>query len=294
MTYFASPPPYSLPRFIDTDPLQAALERLCLMTFVILGDSREVLRNARRVAKATKELIKAEQHNAQVMLKFEMLLSPIWRARVLKDLGGVKALKRWERSHDRAAKRRAGIKLIKPHASPAQRKSRALNLAKAKAALFEKRSKQPRRFHNDNHPNIYKDPCKVDFEGQFRLAPIRRGPRIMKTKVKVKPRRLSSGIWEVKPTKKVTSIKINKLNPIPLWPIEFEAAGAFESAHSRSVIPQGAIYGAKCTQRSDAHARPNLKHCLKLLGPRFRGDDSIRIQQKAIAKKENDYDDGGD
>jgi len=122
MTYFASPPPYSLPRFIDTDPLQAALERLCLMTFVILGDSREVLRNARRVAKATKELIKAEQHNAQVMLKFEMLLSPIWRARVLKDLGGVKALKRWERSHDRAAKRRAGIKLIKPHASPAQRK----------------------------------------------------------------------------------------------------------------------------------------------------------------------------
>jgi len=207
------------------------------MTFVILGDSREVLRNARRIAKATKELIKAEQHNARVLLKFEMLLSPVWRARVLKDLGGVKALKRWERSHDRAAKRRAGIKLIKPHASPAQRKARALNLAKAKAALFEKHSKQPRRFHNDNHPNIFKDPCKVDFEGQFRLAPIRRGhriiKRIVKTTGKVKPRRLSSGIWD-KPAKvRVASVKINKLNPIPLWPIEFEAAEEFSS----TVIP---------------------------------------------------------
>jgi len=237
MTYFANAHSYSLPRFIDTDALHQTLERLCLLTFIILGNSREVLLNARRVAKATKELIKAEQHNHRTLLKFEMLLSPVWRARVLKDLGGVKALKRWERSHDRAVKRRAGIKLIKPHASPAQRKARALNLAKAKAALHEKRSKQPHRFYNENHPNIYKDPCKVDFEGQFRLAPIKRGPRIVKTNVKVQPRRLSSGIWDRKAVKtRITSIKINKLNPIPLWPIEFEAAGAFEAQPS-SVIP---------------------------------------------------------
>jgi len=220
----------TLPRLIDTAPLHRALKRLCLLTFLILPNSRKVLRNAHKIARATKAVIKAEQHNARVMLKCEMLLSPLWRARVLKDLGGARALKRWEKSASRAALRRAGIKILKPHASPAQRAARAINLAKAKAALFEKRRQQLRRFYDDSHERIFRDPCKVDFEGQFRLAPIARGPRIIKTKVKIEPRRLSSGIWDKPATARVRSIKINKINPIPIWPQDFENVREFEAA----------------------------------------------------------------
>jgi len=263
MTSFTSPHSYSLPRFIETEALYKTLERLYLMTFVILADSREVLRNARRIARATKELIKAEQHNERVLLKFEMLLSPVWRARVLKDLGGTRALKRWERTNDRAAKRRAGIKILKPHASNAQREARALNLAKAKLALREKRAKQPRRFYDDSHPNIYKDPCKVDFEGQFRLAPIKRGPRVVKTRVKVKPRRLSSGLWDkIPPKTRIKSVKINKINPIPLWPIEFEAAEEFEASnHPPSVIefPACSLVTNNIDRTSISDANPKNK-----------------------------------
>lgn len=204
--------------------MHAALERLCLLTFVIIADSREVLRTARRVAKVTRELIKAETHNERVLLKWEMLLTPHWRERVLRELGGVKALKRWERLNDRAAKRRAGITIVKPHASPAQRQARAANLAKAKAALFEKRAKTPRRFYDDSHPNIYKDPCKVDMKGQFRLAPIQR------SKHKVK----SQSVRAATPRRDVTHVKYSKIDPIPLWPQDYEIVGEFEAAAQSS------------------------------------------------------------
>jgi len=73
MTPLSSSPP--LPRLIDIAPLHAAFERLCLLTFVILSDSREVLRNAHKIARATKAVIKAEQEKVQEGLP------EIWRVR---------------------------------------------------------------------------------------------------------------------------------------------------------------------------------------------------------------------
>jgi len=212
MTYSLSP--YTLPRFIDTAPLHQGLAALCALTHLILGDSKEVLKNARRIARAARALIRAEQANARTELKLAMLLSPNWRARVLKDLGGTRALSRWERRTGvtRPRKRRCTL-------TPAQKEVRVMNLKKARAAKREKVAPKLKSFWSDDHPQIFRDPVQVDQEGQFRLAPIKRRPCI---KTSQAPMRKVTGV--------TTRIKYNKINPIPLWPAEFRAAQEMEES----------------------------------------------------------------
>ena len=169
---------------------------------------------SKQLGRAIQQLIQAEAHNGRVKTKAEMLMNAQWRARVLRDLGGEKALERWERlsGHWRKPK-----DILKPHASPAQRRAQAANLEKAQLANRDKlfKSGPKRKAGDDYHPNIVFDRVKVDMEGQFRLAPI------MRQKIKIKAQAAPS------PTPSKTHIKsitYTKINPIPLWPIEFRVA----------------------------------------------------------------------
>ena len=235
---------YELPSFIDLAPLEAALRGLCALLRVVVAQGCQSGRMARvsgHIHQAVKTLIAAGVHNSRAERKLAMLAAPAWRARVLRDLGGEAALARWERIMD---KRRAALEALfggggdyapSPRPSEAQLMARAANLQKAKLALFrarfQKTCREPfkyRRFDMAN-PQVFVDRVKVDQEGEFRLAPLKRVQRDV-TKRQSPHDALDTKKLHRKETKephrKELGPKINytSLNPIALYPAEFRAA----------------------------------------------------------------------
>ena len=228
---------YDLPYFIDMAPLEAAMRGLCVLLGLVIaqGGQRRLLdKVSRQILAAVKALTSAGYHNIRADRKLSMLASPSWRARVLRDLGGIAVLDRWERI---MAKRRAAMDAIVrggPHYEPrtypseAQRLARAANLKKAKLALFRKRFQQAcrdkfkrRGFEAPSYdgfgPNTQVDRVKVDQEGEFRLAPLKR---------------VASNAQQDKTAKhqnqtikdRGPKVYYSDLDPIVLYPAEFYAA----------------------------------------------------------------------
>ena len=208
------PPPL---RWRDCGALVAALTALCQLAQYVLHDADEVLATARKIRAAAGRLIKAEAANARIALKLEMLSEPAWRGRVLRELGGARALDRWQRIMGRRFPSAALCHPpLKPHPSPAQRAARRANLALARAA-----KRQSFKHQGGLHPLIYKDCVKVDSRGQFRLAPLpRKGPRLSRSIIKRPALSMAS------PAPRQARIKRTRIKPISLWPIEFNAARA--------------------------------------------------------------------
>jgi len=98
-TYLTHPQDYYLPEFIDLAPLEAAYRGLCVLFGLLLDQGRHgrLTTVSRQIHKAVKTYIQAAQSNARAQRKLDMLANPKWRARVLRELGGLKALGRWER-----------------------------------------------------------------------------------------------------------------------------------------------------------------------------------------------------
>jgi hypothetical protein len=122
-----------------------------------------------------------------------MLRHPEWRLKVIKDLGGVdKLIRLWKRlSEPRETFKRRKVKLTyeeKRYREHIQR------IAKAHA-----------------HPNIYRDPFRVDQDGEFRLPPM---PRRASDKPKRKP---SPYNYDARPVVDFKGLK----QPIMVWPDEF-------------------------------------------------------------------------
>ena len=102
MTYFYLPPT-SL-KYIDAKPLEARYLALIALikTYIDIGRHREMERASYRMARTIKAYIKVLTHNDLLTRKLDMLASPIWRKRVLKDLGGLQKLKLWDKAFQRA------------------------------------------------------------------------------------------------------------------------------------------------------------------------------------------------
>ncbi len=150
-----------IPKLLPTGGLRRSLERLSEHLIARIPDMNVALKTSRVMRKIARLIIQIERRNGRITLKQNMLKSPHWRARVLRDLGGDVALSRWDKSFKRSQERR--------NIRPAQltgfevkwREHR--NAAQARLASFA-----------PSHPLIFKDAIKVDFEGQFRLAPLSR------------------------------------------------------------------------------------------------------------------------
>ena len=231
---------YELPSFIDLAPLEAALRGLCALLRVVVAQGCQSGRMAKvsgHIHQAVKTLIAAGVHNSRAERKLAMLAAPAWRARVLRDLGGEAALARWERIMD---KRRAALASLfggggdyapLPRPSEAQLMARAANLQKAKLALFrarfQKTCREPFKYRSFDmaNPQVFVDRVKVDQEGEFRLAPLKRVQKQV-------PKRQSGHGTDTKeretqdPHTKEPRPKINytPMNPIALYPAEFRAA----------------------------------------------------------------------
>ena len=111
-------PTFSL-QFIDTAPLAVRFEILMasLMGFLAAGRYRDVLRYSYKVGRLVRVFTKLEAHNARLSRKLEMLAHRPWRELVVKELGGLKRLKRWEVSYARI-KARGGRRLNTPEPQP--------------------------------------------------------------------------------------------------------------------------------------------------------------------------------
>ena len=176
MTYLFTHPHTSLNtlRRIDIAPL-AALYMAAIAGFEALriaGTYRRMPAASRKIGTVVRALIKAKMHNHHVDLKLRMLLNPQWRSRVLRELGGRHKLGLWMTRLMRLegrlpSQRRARLVQSEPvwWRSPEHiAQSEAL---KAHARLCAKACAPQ---------GTYRDPFKMDREGQFRLTPL---PRLL-------------------------------------------------------------------------------------------------------------------
>jgi hypothetical protein len=191
--------------FVHADA-QARMDEFCAMMIGLLGQYmsgqyaqyKTVLEIARTMRKEMRGFIKAAMEQRRYAYKLNMLRHPDWRFKVLQDLGGVNALLRCWKSLSRpkhqndkeSIKRR---KLILTQDEEWQR-AHAKHCAKAAA-----------------HPNITRDPFKVDQEGEFRLPPVSRH-------FSGQPdNRLREYEYRAEPLCDFTGFK----TPIMVWPEEF-------------------------------------------------------------------------
>jgi hypothetical protein len=163
------PPCYTVPMtqlrqtqmILSTLPLRRALERLSDALCAAVSDSRACLRFARAVGAMVRLIITIEARNYAITRKSDMLAMRGWRERVARELGGEGRFKAWDRAHI-AARARRGTALPKPNwLLLKQRKERA------RMAAIGARFRRA-------HPRIIHDAVRLDFEGEFRLAPIGR------------------------------------------------------------------------------------------------------------------------
>ncbi len=234
MTYFYLPPT-SL-KYIDAKPLEARYLALIALikTYIDIGRHREMERASYRMARTVKAYIKVLTHNDLLTRKLDMLASPIWRKRVLKDLGGLRKLKLWDKAFQRAQgdlpKRRVAPRPKDPEpvwwrmperiAESERLKAHARRCAKACVS-----------------EGTYRDPYKLDCDGMFRLAPLPRAKRQGVRKLTIYSE-LTIGEYEYNA---VPVYKPEGLGIATVWPMEFYAAMALEAedqnAISKDVIP---------------------------------------------------------
>jgi hypothetical protein len=155
-------------------------------TSTILKIGQQVQREVRQIAIAASQIRRYE-------LKLDMLRHPEWRLKVIKDLGGIETLIRlWKRlSEPRETFKRQKVKLTYEEKRYRERIQR---IAKVHA-----------------HPNIYRDPFRVDQDGEFRLPPM---PRRASRKPNNKP---SAYNYDARPVVDFKGLK----QPIMVWPEEF-------------------------------------------------------------------------
>lgn len=148
---------------------QARVDALCAMMMRLLGNYASgqyvqywtLLELAKTMRQEIGGFIKAAMAQRRSAHKLNMLRHPEWRSKVLRDLGGRKALLRcWKAQfREKPKNKKERIKRRKLVLTEEEARRRAHIRYCAKAAL---------------HPHVTRDPFKVDQEGEFRLPPVAR------------------------------------------------------------------------------------------------------------------------
>lgn len=257
---------------IDTAPIAASIARLCVSVIAMLdgGLHGAVLEAASKTRRAVQAFCKAELANHQRRLKLEMLSHKHWRRLVLKELGGARALVRWRAAMNRCELRREALegaprrelepsvwrKTPERMAEELRRKAHARKCAKATV-----------------HPRITRDPCRMDFEGQFRLPPLPRlcGPRDPDA-AWTTPFDIMEYDYNAVPVTRLSGYNA----PVMVWPAEFEAAEAWE-------YEQWLRERAKVNQRGDSAYRSPLRPaCAGHLPPSVFQENAGRGEESAV------------
>ena len=212
---------YSPPHLINTAPLAARYEVMIasLFAFIAAGRHGDVLLYSRKVLRLVRVFTRFEAQNILTKRKLEMLCNSAWRDRVLRELGGMRKLSLWEAASARIKEREGRTpKPITPEApswlytperiADSERlKARARACAKACA---------PER--------VVRDRVKMDFEGEFRLAPLPRGERAPRRRKVYTAQSITEYDWNPLPFAPQSGF-----GPAAVWPAEFRAAMVVEA-----------------------------------------------------------------
>ena len=182
-------------------PLRAQYALLCAQLLAALIHPGAALRVTYQLRRHVRVLIQASQAHFRARQKTDMLLCPSWRERVISELGGWKRLRRWAKRQAAIAaapREKAYETCLHPAKDDAERERRALmrELMKANA-----------------HPLILRDPCRMDFDGEFRLP-----PQIRLVNPLADPD--YDYDFDARPWADFSGVR----TPITVWPEEFKAA----------------------------------------------------------------------
>ena len=206
------PPPH---HFVDIAPLTARFDILmaAILAFIEAGHIVRALKLSHKMNRVVRLGIKLETQNILLKRKLDMLLDKCWRDRVLKQLGGMRRLKSWEA----AAKRNVQPRKEAGHDFDAE----PVWLDTPERRIESERLKEHVRkcARACVSPNVVRDRIRMDFEGQFRLAPI---PR---QKGSVRKEKIYTEASIVDYTyNAVPYHEVKNFGPATVWPAEFRAA----------------------------------------------------------------------
>ena len=219
---------YSPPHIIDTAPLAARYEVMLasLLALIAAGRHGDVLLYSRKVLRLVRVFTRFEAQNILTRRKIEMLTNAPWRERVLRELGGMRKLSLWEaaraRIEERAGRAPKPAKPLDPSwlytperiAESERLKARTRDCAKACA---------PER--------VVRDRVKMDFEGEFRLAPLPRGERAARRPIVYTANSISDYDWNPLPFAPQSGF-----GPATVWPVEFRAAMEIEAGAAEETL----------------------------------------------------------
>jgi|GEM_PF-6368993 len=160
----------------SASPCPAAAERrygaliLQVTALILARDFSGILSVSREIGRAARALMQAKARASAARMTRAMLADGRWRGRVISDLGGYRALHLWQRARRRAALRAALLSL------QSGGRGRAVSRAPLPPAEAARRAFIRERRRACAPARVFKDPFRMDFDGQFRLPPLPRAP----------------------------------------------------------------------------------------------------------------------
>ncbi len=174
---------------------------LCAQLLAAIVRPEAALSLARQLCRHVRVMVLASQAHFRRRQKIAMLLRPEWRERVIADLGGWKRIRRW-------TKRQAVI-----DAAPPEKTYQTIRHPAADEEETARRAHMRELMKANAHPLILRDPCRMDFDGWFRLPPQAR---------LVNPIADPDYDYDFDPRRMADFRGIK--TPITVWPEEFRAA----------------------------------------------------------------------
>jgi len=212
---------YSPPHLIDTAPLALRYQVMIasLFAFMAAERHRDVLSYSFKILRLVRVFTRFEAQNILTKRKLEMLCNSAWRDRVLRELGGMRKLSLWEAASARIKEREGRTPkpitpeepswLYTPERIAESERLKARTRACAKACAPER---------------VVRDRVKMDFEGEFRLAPLPRGERAPRRPIVYTANSISDYDWNPIPFAPQSGF-----GPATVWPAEFRAAMMVEA-----------------------------------------------------------------
>jgi len=213
--------PFPRHRIINTEPLFLRYEVLAqaMLAMTLAGQFLKAGLAARKVVRLARVATKLEAHNVQLRNKLKMLSHKQWREKVLRDLGGLQKLKLWE-----ATKARIEARAAAPRQGPKRKSPAWLYTAERIAESERLKARKRACLKAGQNPRIVRDRCKVDVEGDFRLAPLPRGERAPRQMRVYTANTIIDYDWNPLPFQKEKGF-----GPASVWPEEFYAAMKIEA-----------------------------------------------------------------
>ena len=280
--------------YVDIAPLQARFDILmaAILAFIEAEQIFRAGKLSHKMYRVVRLGIKLETQNILLKRKLDMLFDKCWRDRVLKQLGGMRRLKSWEAAAKRNAKprREAGYDF---DADPVW-----LDTQERRAESERLKEHVRKCARACISPNVVRDRIRMDFEGQFRLAPIPRQKGATRKEKIYTAGSICDYYYNAVPYHEVKTF-----GPATVWPAEFRAAIEAEkmvreerepsassksATTSNSVIPHEAQADDAGPNRTEPHASlgPASQCCLRskdtecgMTGERERKTASIPIRR---------------